>query len=567
MSEGQTQRFLALLFTIIGFFTAAGWAQISAEKLAAVDQTLQSAKASYARFDSRHQQLLNGHARLVHLAEIWHARYMRLTDPSFATVRKANGVAGSVVAAPAGIVAVSNPFNDVAYSSFGGFTQNTSAVARCGNSVVVGYNDSGSIFETPLFLTGSGGEAFSGVSYSNNGGASFTDAGPMNPGSGNGNYLGGDPVVTCTDASTFFYSQIFDYTDSGGNFFSAVAVNKSTDGGRTWGDPVPAVSKDATHLLEKPWSAQDPSKPGRMYVSYTDFDSSFSSAFCGAQVRTAIEFVTSNNGGETWSAPHVVFEVCGSITIQGSQLAVSSQGTLYISWINFGANFPVGPRQIQMRSMVPGKGLSRMVTVEANVTPGGDSLYLQGEFKDLHDMAMAVDRSPTASNGTLYITWADGRNKIVPDALGTDGSYAYDDILLRSSTDGGNTWGFAPVKVNADTQPRVGSGHDHYQSTVAVDKTGKVAACWYDRRDDNENFAIRRYCGESLNQGSSWSNTRLAAAPFAPTHGIDLFMPQSYMGDYDVLTSDFTGTYPGFIGSFQIMGSRGNPDVVVNSMQ
>src|SRR2546425_9573155 len=47
---------------------------------------------------------------------------------------------------------------------------------------------------------------------------------------------------------------------------------------------------------------------------------------------------------------------------------------------------------------------------------------------------------------TLFrsIAWADGRDKIVFDPLGFDGAYAYDDVLLRQSFDGGNTWGFRP---------------------------------------------------------------------------------------------------------------------------
>ena len=61
-----------------------------------------------------------------------------------------------------------------------------------------------------------------------------------------------------------------------------------------WADPVAAVSKDGfTHSLDKDWSTIDPKDTKRIYVSYTDFDGSFSSAACGANFRTAIEFVES----------------------------------------------------------------------------------------------------------------------------------------------------------------------------------------------------------------------------------------------------------------------------------
>jgi hypothetical protein len=206
------------------------------------------------------------------------------------------------------------------------------------------------------------------------------------------------------------------------------------------------------------------------------------------------------NGGVTWSHPVVAMQVCGTGLVQGSQIAVSSNGVLYISWLNLGTNFPLGPHSIQIARYSHGT-LSAPVTVEGSIQPGGDSYYLQGEFRDFLDMSMAIDHSGTASDGAIYITWADGRDKTVPDPLAIQGYYAYDDILLRASYDGGRTWGSGPVKVNGDIQPRLGSGHDHYQSGIAVDKRGFVGLCWYDRRADAENFAIRRHCGESSNQG------------------------------------------------------------------
>ena len=559
-------RLLAGALALAMFAPSFAGAQFTPEKVVAINKTLQNVKAAYNKLDARHRKMLDGYSNIVHLADAWQKYGMRLTDPSFI----ARGKMSRSVAAlspVAGIVPVSDPSTDIAFSSFSGFTQSETSTARCGNSVVVGYNDSGSVFETPFFFSGTGGQAFSGASYSTNGGASFTDIGPMNPGTGNGNFLGGDPGVNCSDANTFFYSQIFDYIDSNSNPFAAISVNKSNDGGKTWGDPVAAISKDGfSHLLDKPWSTVDPSNKSRMFVSYTDFDFSFTSAACPNDFRVAEEFVESHDRGATWSpTPRVAIEVCGAAAVQGSQLAVDSHGTLFISWVNLGSNFPFGPRSIQISSFKRGV-LSAPVTVEGSVQPGGDSFFLQGEFRDFLDMAMAVDHSGTSSDGTLYITWADGRDKIVPDPLAIQGFYAYDDVFLRSSTDGGKTWGFLPIKVNSDFQPRLSSGRDHYQSGVAVDSRGFVAACWYDRRADSENFAIRRHCGESANGGFTWTDADIGLQAFAPTHGIDIFINPIYMGDYDQMTSDFLNQNSGFIGAFQSQGARGNPDVDAHPM-
>jgi hypothetical protein len=543
-------------------------AQMSVAKVAATNRVLQQVKTAVSKLDQRHQRMLDGTANIVHLANVWQRYGMRLTDPTFIAQAKTFSHATSMpLPTTPGIIPVSNPNTDIAFSSFGGFTQSETSTARCGNNVVVGYNDSGSVFTTPFFFTGTGGQGFSGSSHSTDGGKTFKDDGPVNPGPNDFNFLGGDPGINCADANTFYYSQIFDYNDANFNPFAAVSVNASTDGGKTWGDPVAAISKDGfTHSLDKPWSTIDPSNHKRMFVSYTDFDFTFSSTACPNDFRTAIEFVVSNDGGATWSAPTVAIEVCGNAGVQGSQLAVSSTGTLYISWVNLGSNFPLGPRWIQVSSWPKGGSLSAPVTVDT-VQPGGDSFFLQGEFRDFLDMAMAIDHSGTSTDGALYITWSDGRDKIVPDPLATQGAYAYDDVLLRASFDGGATWGFSPSKVNSDIQSRLGSGHDHYQAGIAVDNRGFVAVCYYDRRADAENFAIRRHCGESANGGFSFSDSDIGLASSAPTHGNDVFINPIYMGDYDQLTSDFLNANSGFIGAFEAQGARGNPDAVAHSLQ
>ena len=541
-------------------------AQFSAEKVAATNKILQQIKTTINKFPASHQKMMDGYANISHMADSWQKYGIRLTDPTFGPRAHAAAAAAEATPAPlGGVVAVSDPSTDVAYSSFGGFTQSETSTARCGNAVVVGFNDSGSVFETPYFYTGVGGQSFSGSAYSVNGGLTFQDAGPVNPGSNTYNFLGGDPGLNCADSHTFYYSQIFDYYDSSLNPWAAISVNTSTDGGKTWGDPVAAIAKSAYyHLLDKPWSTIDPSNHKRMYVSYTDFDYTQTND-CGTNypIRTAIEFVESKDGGQTWSAPTVAIEVCGNAGVQGSQLAVSSKGTLYISWVNLGSNFPLGPRTIQIASYSKGT-LSAPVSV-TQVQPGGDSYYLQGEFRDFLDMAMAIDHSGTATDGALYITWADGRDKIVPDPLAIQGAYAYDDVLLAESTDGGTTW-FGPIKVNSDIQSRLGSGHDHYQSGIAVDNRGYVAVCWYDRRNDSENFGIRRHCGESAN-GLIFSDSDVGLATFAPTHGNDVFINPIYMGDYDQLSSDFLNKNSGFIGAFESQQSRGNPDAVAYGLK
>jgi hypothetical protein len=178
----------------------------------------------------------------------------------------------------------------------GGFTQSETSTARCGSNVVVGFNDQGSLFESLLF--GPGGISLSGAGTSTDGGSSFRDIGYINPGPNVNTVLIGDPVVNCSTANAFYYSQ-FGFSGTADAPTAVVFLSKSADGGFTWGDPVPAVSKDSfTHFLFGDWTAVDPKNPQDIYISYTDNDVSFTTCPSGIG-RTAIEIVHSTDGGGT----------------------------------------------------------------------------------------------------------------------------------------------------------------------------------------------------------------------------------------------------------------------------
>jgi hypothetical protein len=426
--------------------------------------------------------------------------------------------------------------------------------------VVVGFNDSGSVFESLFF--GPGGVSFNGIARSTNKGASFQDLGFLNPGINVENFLGGDPVLACTSATTFYYASLFAILTT-----SQISVSRSTDGGLSFEEPVPAVGKDiATHFLDKPWLAADPTNALRLYVTYTDFD--LSGTLCGVDPlgfpipRTAIELVRSTDGGATWDAPVRVEEVCAPALVQGSQVAVGPGGRVYVAWEALAADFLV--REIALRKS-PDHGVSFGARVQVSaVTPVGNGFLLQGAFRSLFDLpSLAVDRSGSGSptHGNVYITWHDGRNLILDDVL--SGVYRYADVLLSRSNDGGATWS-APVRVNDTIEPPRGPGTDQYQPGVAVDHTtGAVGVCFYDRRNDPHNFLIDRSCARSTDAGGSWSNLQVTHRSFAAVPAQDLLINPVYMGDYDSLASDFTGANGNFVGAFGD-NSRGNPDVKAN---
>jgi hypothetical protein len=456
-----------------------------------------------------------------------------------------------------GPIPVSDPSTDFLFSVMGGFTQSETSTAWCGSNVVVGFNDSGSLFESLLF--GPGGASFSGAGTSTDGGNTFRDIGFINPGSNVNNFLAGDPVVNCADANTFYYSQAGDSSTSDAPT-SVVFLSKSTDGGFTWEDPIPAVSKDAfTHMLDKDWSTVDPKNPKNVYVSYTDFDFSFTT--CPNDPRAAIEIVHSSDGGATWSAPTIVDEVCSSAPNfpfdQGSQIVVDSRGRVYVEWERF--SDPNGStRELRIaRSTDNANSFSASSKID-NVFPTGDGFALQGNFRTLSTGSLAVDRSGRKSDGDLYVTWEDGRFRSRIDLESPFGLYRNANVVISRSSDGGSMWS-APVRVNSDpVESHAGFGIDHFQPGAAVDSTGTVGVCWYDRRDDPLNYEISRYCavsrdhktGWESDHGAVWKNVRVDPRIWPPIHDTDVFIVDVYLGDYDTVASDTTQSSTGFKGAY-----------------
>jgi hypothetical protein len=627
---------------------AACQTQPSPDRMAALKARFDQVKTMFDGTPINHQMLMDGSRQLINAAFMFD-KMSAAASSGKPLSRKALSNRAPIANPGVGVVSVNDNSTDLDFSSFDGMSQNTTSTAMCGNQVVVGYNDTGSLFQSLFF--GTGGVITSGVAVSSDGGRTFSDLGFVNPGSDFNNTLLGDPVVTCSNSSTFFYTQIFsnvDFTiDPTGHGVVSIALSKSTDGGNTWADPQAAISKKGCavkgfacfviHFLDKPWMAIDPSNPQKMYITYTDFDTSNTSPGCGNQTRTAIEMVASFDGGQTFTKkPTIIDEQCGvGVGVQASHVAVNSRGAVYIAWERFTASgTTMGTTEVRVTHLNPDGSVAPSVMVDQKVM-GGDTLIvkrnaqeggvegnatgasletnLQGGFRDLMGLDLAVDHSGGPNDGTVYVTWDDARNKSVPDLAGfrispitpsaifqinqilpffnlpkfdpnnfpgqvdlsfisrlpaifTTGTYGYTDIRVSTSRDGVN---FGPsAQVNSDRQPKVGGGHDHFQPAIATDSTGRAAICWYDRRKDPQNLLIERFCAGSRN-GRDWDNFRVPIAPFAPIHRLDfaLFLDsstvfdQNNMGDYDGLTSDFTGKNKGFIGGFQSMSSGMNPDV------
>jgi len=581
-------------FGLIVLLAALSRAQDNTSRINTIQTNLNNAKQAFEQLPDQVKKTARAQRRLAHLADAVNRMAGRLAKMSPGR-QWSDDRTLSDAADENGLVRVNNPARDFRFSQFVGYTQSSTAIARCGDSVVVGFNDSGSILET--LANGTAGISFSGVAASNDGGESFHDLGFMPPG-GNGtnifnaDILLGDPSVACSDPSNFYYVQnYFPFDPSLGAFgglLPSIGISTSHDGGQTWSNPSIVISAATfADLFGDPQVAVDPSNPQRVYVAYLHDNTADPS--CG--IVSNIEVEGSNDGGQTFGAPVIVDSVCWFTNFNvdiGARVVVSSKGKVYVAWENdlvIPGGIPLLAQTIEVGSFTPGFNPTPPVVVgtisctdffspacTSPVTAGseilapvfGDTTDLQGGFLNIRGFDLAVDRSGGPSDGTVYVTWdAALGNAQAPEFFDISfdhfGFYAFTDIFFSRSTDG-QTFS-APAQLNSDLQSLITRGHDHFQPTLAVDKSGKIAACWYDRRNDPENFQFERFCAESVNTGSTWSEFRVNGSLSTPSRGQDLVLAPDDMGAYDGLTTDFTGDHRGFIGSFQWMSSGMNPDV------
>jgi hypothetical protein len=565
---------LALVSFLLLLGSSSLWAEASREKAAAVRGTMDSLKSAAKRLPAHIRRGLSGGlANVFNMAEKWEqierllddaARAVKQPYETFAVLQAKTE--GTVLAAASGSTTqVSDPTQDLTQSRLLAFTQFTTSTAWCGNSTVVGYFDNGSYLETDQSENAT---SMAGVARSEDAGRTFTDLGYMNPGPVDKDILLGNPVVKCVNANTFYYSSLFSGYNEGGATDLGIRVSKSTDGGKTWANPVPVVEKSSdTHILDHPWMATDPANPKRIYITYAHFDTgglSGTPTICPAGTTTnTIELVQSTDGGITWSAkPKVIAKLCVSSSspamLQGPQVAVGPEGQVYVAWQSDGNT--TAEREIHIRKSTDAGRTFKAPVKVSSVVPIGAAGMMQGFFTINQHPVLAVD--PRVGRRNVYIAWSDGRFVKAKDVFGEDGSYHYADILITRSIDGGATWLENPIKVNQNKEPLPsGRGTDQFLPAIAVDKKGRLGACFYDRRADANNFLMQRYCAYSVDFGSSWKEIRVTSNKYLPVHLQDAMTDITNIGEYDTLTADLLKINPGFIGAYADSSARSNMDV------
>lgn len=312
--------------------------------------------------------------------------------------------------------------------------------------------------------------------------------------------LTSDPIMVFDSAGTA-YIEVLAARDQ--QRLSALYLYRSTDGGRTWSEPI-LVAKKPSGFSDKNWLATDTTggpNDGNLYTTWVHIEDEM----------YHVLFARSTDGGSTWSEP---IELAGERgqTRQAQIVSVGAGGTVYVLWTNLSAN-----RMELVASTDGGKTFSaiRPVVGVQRVDP------LNGNLR--RGFVMPGFVADPVRPDTLYAAWDDGR---LGDA----------DVLFTSSSDGGKTWS-PPVIVNGHTR------NDQFQPWIAVNTQGELYLQWFDRRDDPRDLLVHTYAARSADGGKTWSEVRVTDVASDPTVGLPMTGDDGFYGDYQALVADADGAY------------------------
>ena len=411
------------------------------------------------------------------------------------------------------------------------------SAARCGTGVVVGFGD----------MESGKAASYDGFSYSKTNGVSFSDGGTVSlgspadfVGSGAGFYpsnLTTNPAIACSSATTFYYAS----AGSVGNpscggictiLNTSIAVSTSTDGGVHWSHPVEAAHQISdTETFLSPSIAIDPSNPSHLWIAYLHFSQNPNSipGFLNCdQSGYFVRWVSSTNGGKTWSAPNISEPIdysCGdgasaehTGALGAPMILVSPAGAICVAY------------EFMKQEPFTGKAIRNEIRFSRSLNHGSTfsaPIIISTDAIASSPVELAVDRTKSRYRGSIYLAWSGKPSR------------TYTDVLVSDSLNSGASFSF-PRAISPS--PTANTGRYQADPVIAVDNDGVVAACFYEtpRNQPGSSSVYSYHCGASSNHGATWQEQSIA---------------NSVPVGLNALTSDFLLHNDGFFSAYETFSS------------
>jgi len=366
------------------------------------------------------------------------------------------------------------------------------------------------------------------ASWSKNGGAAWHPV--VIPGitrCSNGDFdRASDPWVSfAPNGDLYAISLTFDAFDT----HNGILVSKSTNGGESWGAPIP-VAEDNTNGLDKQSITADPFDSNYVYAAWDRFLSppgfppSDQGRFHAQSYVQQAFFSRSTNGGVSWGPAQVLYNPGTHAGTIGSIINVLPDRTLVDGFVVFGDHKRTirGAYVADVRSTDLGATWSKKATLIAPVDPSfpgptdpdhPNLIIRGGELPDF-----AVDRV----SGKLYAVWDDD----LPDGV--------DKVYFSQSSDGGLTWS-DPVKINKTPTNIPTLDQSAFTPTVKVAADGTVGVTYYDFRNNTAAAGLTTdywfvHCHATCTDPANWGETHVAG-PFDEEQAA--YARGYFLGDYE----------------------------------
>jgi hypothetical protein len=311
---------------------------------------------------------------------------------------------------------------------------------------------------------------------------------------------------------------------------SIMYVNRSTDGGLTWGPPTQLVRDDSLFQFnDKNSMTADPFNSNFVYAIWdrsrfpSDKREVHSISGFPRSLRSDAIFTRTTNGGQSWEPARAIFMPTANQFGIGHQIAVVHGGPhagrlvdVFMLFHGSGAN-KKGQEIAVLISDDRGATWTDPITV-TKAMPGFVSDPDDGTPLRTEDILPEIGAGP---NGELYIVWQEA-------TLAPSGSA----IAFSKSTDGGATWS-DPVRVN--TRPDVQA----FTPSVEALADGTIAVTHYDLRfntSDPATLPTDYWFLHSHDGGTTWLEARVTPSSF--DHELAPFAQGLFLGDYVGLAPD-----------------------------